>query len=88
MSGRLHIRRLPAVRGRARYTVYAGNETICGQTWRTREEAEEWLARTMVPEPPKRRPCLCCGAPFMSTWIGNRLCDTCKGHRLGKDMAG
>lgn len=88
MSGRLYVRRLAPVRGRARYTVYSGHENICGRTWSTREEAEDWLTRMMVPEPPKRRSCLCCGASFMSAWIGNRLCDRCAGHGLGKDMAG
>jgi NMD protein affecting ribosome stability and mRNA decay len=26
----------------------------------------------------KTRPCLSCGKPFKSEWIGNRLCDNCK----------
>ncbi len=26
----------------------------------------------------KTRPCLSCGKPFKSEWIGNRLCEACK----------
>lgn len=24
------------------------------------------------------RPCMCCREPFLSSWIGHRLCDTCR----------
>lgn len=27
---------------------------------------------------PKKRPCLCCGAPFLSSGPGHRLCGDCR----------
>lgn len=50
----------------------------------SRAEAEKWLRGQLsrLPESrrPKQRACMCCGRPFHSEGIHNRLCDPCR-HR-------
>lgn len=46
--------------------------------------AASHLARSRAKRPAAaRRTCLCCGALFLSAWIGNRICDPCKEANQG-----
>lgn len=50
------------------------------ETNRDAWEARENLARKRV-----KRPCMCCGAPFRSEGIHNRMCDTCRHRDVAPD---
>lgn len=56
-----------------------------------RPEAEKWLRAELAKQPqarrPVERPCMCCGAPFLSQHIGNRLCPPCGRRSDGGSMA-
>lgn len=51
--------------------------------WRDAAQREADRRRKAGP-----RPCLCCGATFVSTGIHHRLCDPCRGTGLGLEMVG
>lgn len=56
-----------------------------------RPEAEKWLRAELAKQPqarrPVERPCMCCGGPFLSQHIGNRLCPACGRRSDGGSMA-
>jgi Zn finger protein HypA/HybF involved in hydrogenase expression len=51
------------------------------ETNRAAMEARDNLARKRV-----SRPCTCCGNPFQSEGIHNRMCDTCRHRDMAPDL--
>ena len=82
--------------GRRPGRIAAAVETLAGEAGGAALRGLRGLAAAACarPAPPpgaprraaraRRRPCLCCGAPFRSEGPHNRLCDPCRGEHAGE----
>lgn len=82
---RPHVKLGPQIAGGRRSAWSYQVAGLPGQSplFRSRAEAECYLAAELAKVPPARRPqtrkCMCCREEFFSEGIHNRLCQSCRG---------